>query len=207
MGKRGSRRSWTIGATAALLLLTLSLFDNSENGLDPTNAKAQAASIATTGSTVESCVQRELVRPSVEMADVRSPGKATQTENISINYGATPEDCRGIVKRNFQFEVFVKQIFRVRGKLRHVTGTLIRWYDSRFTQEEAGSSKVSWAVTASDQSVLLHCSPGKAKSQVILVNRGTIKGVASNRILGRKLWRKPFKIIGRPKGCPPNDRL
>ena len=143
-GRRGMSRNrrGLIGATAALLLLTLSLFDSPENGLDAPNAKAQGASVAAASgadSQVESCVQRELVRPDVEQADIRSPGKATQTENITVNYPSTPEDCRGVVQRNFQFEVVLNQLLRIHGKLRHIKTVLYRWYEIRFTQEEAGS--------------------------------------------------------------------
>lgn len=191
----GYRRALLIGPS--LILVSLA----------PLAPSAQEASAVAADRAIESCVQRELVRPDIKQADIRSPGKLTQTENIDENIYETPQDCRGVVKRDFQLEVIVKQLLNIHGKARHIKDVLYRWYEIHFTKEEAGSINLSLAVASHDQGALIHCSLGKAKTTAMLVNRGTIRDPEDHHILGRQLWRKPFKILGRPKGCPPGDKL
>jgi len=150
---------------------------------------------ASTSDLVRSCVKRELVRPHVVTAKLTNPGKITQSDVIEIDYPATPEDCRGVVQRNFQYEVVLREWIRQRGKLHRETAKMERWYATRFTQEEAGKRGVSGASAGPVDRY--RCSDGKARTKLLLRNRGTIKDSATDDVVGRKIWQTPFQIIGR----------
>lgn len=154
-----------------------------------------SALAASTSDQVQSCAQRELVRPYVKTARLINPGKNTQSDIREIHYPATPDECRGVVQRNFQYEVVLTKWIREHGKLHRVIAKMERWYGTRFTQEEAGGTQV---VGASAGPVdRYQCSAGKARTKLLLRNRGTITDVASHRIIRRKIWETPFQIVGR----------
>lgn len=154
-----------------------------------------SAPAASTSNQVQSCAQRELVRPFVKTARLINPGKNTQSDIREIFYPATPDECRGVVQRNFQYEVVLTKWIRENGKLHRVTARMERWYGTRFTQEEAGGTKVSGA--SAGPADRYQCSAGKARTKLLLRNRGTIRNVASHRIIRRKIWETPFQIVGR----------
>jgi hypothetical protein len=163
---------------------------------------AQASAEPQPSSFVQSCVRQELVRPDVEYARLSAPGKAGQTASIKINYGATPDECRGVVQRNFQYEIVLKQVLRRHGELLHITTRFEHWYATRFTQEEAGFREASYTPSGHNPLMYYHCSVGKAKTKLLLKSRGTIKNLADQQVAGRKFFSVPFEVIGRGKhGC------
>lgn len=146
-------------------------------------------------SNVETCTKRELVRPDSIHAWLTAPGKNRQSANVGVSYPPTPEDCRGVVKRDYQYDVVMMKFVRDHGKLRRETAKLAYMWGAHFTQEEAGTTKVSIGLAGPPQRY--ECSDGKARTKLILRNRGTIRNPKTNAVIGQKMWRTPFKVVGR----------
>ena len=165
-----------------------------ENSIEFSSADISA------GDLVKYCAKKELVKPGVAVAKLTAPGKNRQDASVEINYPETPTpptasvNCRDEVQRNFQFDIVIIKTIREHGKLNREKANLTYFYDSRFTQEEAGTRQTDIAAAGKPQ--LYECSDGSARTKFFLRNRGTIKDRATGDVVGRKIWKTPFQIVG-----------
>jgi len=157
------------------------------------------------GNLTQSCVEQELVSPTVTKAELFEPGKYSQSEVVSMDVAATPEECHGVVERMVQFEVIKNELLRINGKLRHQVIRLLWFGYDGYTREIAGPMGISGAANPHRPDwVYYHCSVGRAVTKVRLKIRVIVTNLATQKEAGRKIfWGPRLKIrgIGKGRGC------
>lgn len=165
---------------------------------------ALAGADTSSRSQAQACTAKELVKPTVSKAVLYSPGKATQSDVVTVDIAATPEECHGVVRRRVQYEVIKTELRRINGKLQHKKYWNESFNDSYYTKDEAGSIGIVGAADTHNDWSLYHCSVGKAITTMRVTTRVIVTNLTTHKEIARKLFNGPLleiRGINKGKGC------